>query len=373
MLRKRSEYEIALMLLMVTLPELKGVGNVIQNQFEKIYHDQIPPEDFVDLPSGVSRWRKEVQWSRYQLVKKGLMDAPQTGIWRLTEKGRQWLNDQQEIVQTVRNDAETINENVSLLPTVSDKQASTQQEPNEDFLITLKESLLGSLPSLFGHVPIEFVRRSNYLQIRLGDFPGCHYEIILRRSKHEIALHFESSAERSQARLRGFEPHIEEISQSIEMPVHAGNFQSRGWTQVYIEMQAQPLVPGVVKEYTDIILRYITATFPILQKIYSNEGGGYRSAIGKEKRAEDPHLHKILDQEVEVIEAYLQGRSSIQISDEKLCEWVNFCYTFEMYKHAINLFSLIGQGEVNPWYYERTKKIVKACEQKVKVLEMRAG
>ncbi len=373
MLRKRSEYEIALMLLMVTLPESKGVGNSIQNQFEKIYHNQIPSEDFVELSSGVFRWRKEVQWSRYQLVKKGLMDAPQTGIWRLTEKGRQWLKEQHEEAQIIRNNTEVMNENESFMPTISEKPASLQQGSTEDILVALQEILLGSLPSLLGYVPIEFVRRSNYLQIRLGNFSGCHYEIILRRSKHEIALHFESSAERSQARLRGFEPHIEAISQSINMPVHAGNFQSRGWTQIYIETQPQPLTLSFVKNYSDLIFRYIAATFPILQKVYAIDDGGHRNSVGKEKHAENPYLHQILDQEVASIEAHLQGRSSIQISDEKLCEWVNFSYTFKMYQHAIDLFSLINQGEVNPWYYERTKKVAKACEQIIKVLEMRAG
>jgi restriction system protein len=41
------------------------------------------------LASGESRYRNQVQWARYYLVKEGLVGASRRGIWTLTEPGRQ--------------------------------------------------------------------------------------------------------------------------------------------------------------------------------------------------------------------------------------------------------------------------------------------
>ncbi len=40
------------------------------------------------LPSGESRFRNQVAWARFYLVREGLMDSSKRGVWNLTEKGR---------------------------------------------------------------------------------------------------------------------------------------------------------------------------------------------------------------------------------------------------------------------------------------------
>jgi len=72
----------------------------------------------------------------------------------------------------------------------------------------------------------------------------------------------------------------------------------------------------------------------------------------------------ILDKEIETIKEYLSGNKNIQPTAEKLCDWVQFCYYFEMYYEATEIFSLVEVKEVNSWYYERTKKIAKVCGKK---------
>jgi hypothetical protein len=84
----------------------------------------------------------------------------------------------------------------------------------------------------------------------------------------------------------------------------------------------------------------------------------------KEKLTADNSKSKILTREIANIQAYLDGHSSLQPSYEKLCDWVYFCYTFEMYPEGRDLFALISPNEVNPWYYERTKKLARLCELK---------
>lgn len=40
------------------------------------------------LPSGELRFRNQVAWARFYLVREGLLDSSRRGVWRLTEKGR---------------------------------------------------------------------------------------------------------------------------------------------------------------------------------------------------------------------------------------------------------------------------------------------
>jgi hypothetical protein len=237
-------------------------------------------------------------------------------------------------------------------------------------LAALQENIAASLSSIVGSVFYDFTQRSNYLQIRLVGFPGCHYEIILHRDKHEIALHFESSAERSQARVREFEPHLNALSELLNMSVLAGNFQSRGWTKVHIETSPQPLSSAFVNEYADLSLRFAAATFPILKEIYTSDNT-IRQSTSRGTYMTNRSLYDVLDQEVGSIRAYLQGNSSLQVSDEKLCDWVNFCYILGMNAECKDLFSLISAAEVNPWYFERTKKIAKVSEQKYRLSNFR--
>ena len=72
--------------------------------------------------------------------------------------------------------------------------------------------------------------------------------------------------------------------------------------------------------------------------------------------------HVILDNEVNGIQLFLNGQSPISPQGEKLCDWIFFCYTFGMYRQGKDLFALIDSEEVNPWYYERTRKIARLCE-----------
>jgi hypothetical protein len=61
------------------------------------------------------------------------------------------------------------------------------------------------------------------------------------------------------------------------------------------------------------------------------------------------------------IRGYLLGRTDNRPSDDKLCEWIHFCYTFELNAEARDLFRLIDPSQVNAWYFERTKKLAKIC------------
>lgn len=223
MIETFGDFIVPLMRVLDGFSSRTGKCQDVLRLFEKTYGDQITPHGFTRNKSGHIRWEWNVHWSRKKLNLMGFVDAPRTGIWRLTEEGHQWL------------------------------------------------------------------------------------------AEHPNATHL--SNEKPKTRRR------------------AG---------------ASSLIP-------------------------LNDGKSHLLPVNKTMPAEAFPMHGILDREVETIRVYLQGRSSLQLSDEKLCEWINFCYTFGMYAEGKDLFSLVSGAEVNPWYYERTKKIAKACEQKAKVVEVREG
>src|SRR5437870_10124925 len=40
------------------------------------------------MPSGEPRYRNQVAWARFYLVREGLLDSSRRGVWSLTEQGR---------------------------------------------------------------------------------------------------------------------------------------------------------------------------------------------------------------------------------------------------------------------------------------------
>ena len=100
---------------------------------------------------------------------------------------------------------------------------------------------------------------------------------------------------------------------------------------------------------------------------FLSESKARQSPVKPKPQSADHAKSRILDREIENIQYYLAGQNSLQPSNEKLCDWVHFCYIFEMYAEGKELFSLVSENNVNHWYFERTKRIVKACEQKLKL------
>ena len=366
MLETFGDFFVPLMKILDKLPNRAEQAGTVLLIFEQTYREELAPYQYSENQSGHIRWEHNVRWSREKLKLLGLLDAPKIGMWRLTEEGHQWLVEHPEATHLSANMPKTGQKKKQPSPIYTPKPRALQQESEDGFYSVLENKLPKLLQPILGSVPFDLAQRSNYLQIRLAGYSGSHYEISLRRSKLEIALHFESSAERSQTRLRAFKPYIEELNRKLNTVVYVGDFQqSRGWTKIQIEKLRHPLVPVSIKEDLDLICGFVTATFPILQQAYANDRKIHHNPKENGKLSDAPLRHNILDQEVEAIRSYLQGRTSTQLSDEKICDWVNFCYTFGMYSEGKDLFSLVSSNDVNPWYYARTKKIAKACETKV--------
>jgi restriction system protein len=68
---------------------LDKVGDLMKDQLNE--YDRSPLPSTPDSP----RWRNTAQWARNAMVKEGLLasDSPR-GVWKITEKGKQWLETQ---------------------------------------------------------------------------------------------------------------------------------------------------------------------------------------------------------------------------------------------------------------------------------------
>lgn len=74
------------------LDALRGLGGsgTPDEVVERIAEDLKIPDEVQNelLPSGESRYRNQVAWARFYLVREGLVDSSKRGVWSLTERGR---------------------------------------------------------------------------------------------------------------------------------------------------------------------------------------------------------------------------------------------------------------------------------------------
>ena len=75
------------------LNALRGLGGsgTPDEVIERIADDLKLSDDVQNdlLPSGGSRYRNQVAWARFYLVRQGLLDSSKRGVWSLTESGRE--------------------------------------------------------------------------------------------------------------------------------------------------------------------------------------------------------------------------------------------------------------------------------------------
>jgi restriction system protein len=74
------------------LDALRGLGGsgTPDEVVERIAENLKIPDEVQNelLPSGESRYRNQVAWARFYLVREGLVDSSKRGVWSLTERGR---------------------------------------------------------------------------------------------------------------------------------------------------------------------------------------------------------------------------------------------------------------------------------------------
>jgi len=212
--------------------------------------------------------------------------------------------------------------------------------------------------------------RNNYLQITYPDFrvSHLHYEVYLLKSRHEVALHFESSPELNLAWLAHFESEMVSLSQSLGHTVQAERW-GRKWGHVTVSLSPRRFTPPWAQEIGTLMARFIQVTYPTVQKALAAAPLPSRASSRRRvKSADDPERrYALLNAEVHAIRDFLQGNSGSRPSDERLCYWVFLCLTFELYREGWQLFTLVDPSQVPNTLYERTRRFAQACQVRVEV------
>ena len=94
MFTQHADYIVPLLRLLADLPGGAGTREEVLNQFLQRFRSEIPQDHFQLVPSGgEERWSKHLGWTNWDLKNLGMTDAPERGVWRITEAGRDWLSE----------------------------------------------------------------------------------------------------------------------------------------------------------------------------------------------------------------------------------------------------------------------------------------
>ncbi len=91
----------------------------------------------------------------------------------------------------------------------------------------------------------------------------------------------------------------------------------------------------------------------------------YAEYYAKKTELPDRHYLKIIKRLVVEIKSFLNGTSASVPSEEKICQWIDYCYLFEMYWEGAELFHRVSPDAVSEDLYRRTKKIAEACKNRL--------
>jgi len=155
------------------LDALRGLGGsgTPDEVVERIAKDLVLSDETQNetLPSGASRYRNQVAWARFYLVREGLIDSSKRGVWSLTERGRgtrlspeesreifsKWVRIFQEQRRTKQNNKEPVAEQVA------EGTGTTSNDYRSDII----ELLLRLPPSGFERLAQRLLREAGFIQV----------------------------------------------------------------------------------------------------------------------------------------------------------------------------------------------------------------
>lgn len=287
--------------------------------------------------------------------------------------------------------------------------ATTQVESIESFILNdeqrqkcfreIEKILPEKLPALARHGRIKVYADRNFMQVVYPEFTGSHYEIRLGRGE-EIAFHLESS--HWQVNFERFEKlkPFESIWKKNLDGILRVEKRGKRWAQICIKIDHQqqqkiesiwvlnggeylpddnvfertlketilanpgfPIWQVKAKAYSDILARLVEITFPELQKVFppAHRRGPSNSA-SKPTFLSDEKAHRSLNEKINQIRNFLEGRSVRPPSDEEVCDWIQLCYFFGLFNEGQELFQYVDEQRLNNnWLYNRTKKYAATC------------
>jgi restriction system protein len=155
------------------LDALRGLGGsgTPEEVVERIANDLGLSDEIQNdlLPSGQPRYRNQVAWARFYLVREGLLDSSKRGVWSLTEQGRGTtlsLDQAREIfLKQVRFYQEQRRQKTQTPEPVAEQVAEGTGATPEDYRGELIDLLLKLPPSGFERLSQRLLREAGFIQV----------------------------------------------------------------------------------------------------------------------------------------------------------------------------------------------------------------
>ena len=154
------------------LDALRGLGGSakVDEAVDRVAIDLKISDDVLNetLPSGGSRFRSQVAWARFYLVREGLLDSSKHGVWSLTEKGFKTSLKQEEarkiFLKWVKIFQEQRKQKEENEP-VAEKVAEGTGAVSKDYRQEVLEILLALPPAGFERLSQRLLREAGFTQV----------------------------------------------------------------------------------------------------------------------------------------------------------------------------------------------------------------
>jgi len=95
MFQGEKDYYVPVLRVVAGMPNGAARKKDVLNELMRRYGHRIPPEHREMVSSSIRtlKWDNYASWSRQHLIEAGYLDAPDRGVWGITEMGRRWVAD----------------------------------------------------------------------------------------------------------------------------------------------------------------------------------------------------------------------------------------------------------------------------------------
>jgi hypothetical protein len=231
----------------------------------------------------------------------------------------------------------------------------------------ISQELSKESPDIFRLARFRFPDRENWFEIHFPNLRG-YYSLRLARRFDEFAYFLPGDIQAAEALAQQIAPQLKMLSEQMEYPVTVEPSYWQSWNRFGFEMPNGLVIDRDGQESIEIAYArklgcFIKATYFQLVALLSRRASVQSVEKSGPIKGSQPQI-QILSTRLDSIRQVLSGSATIP-SDEMLCEWVHFCYDFELYREGQLLFELVSSEQVNPWYYERTKKLARLCSMRI--------
>jgi restriction system protein len=121
------------------------------------------------LPSGEPRFRNQVHWARFYLVREGLLDSSKRGVWSLTERGRAtsltYEQAHQIFLRWVKIFQQQRLSKAATTEPIAEKVAEGTGAPSKDYRAETIDLLLALPPAGFERLSQRLLREAGFTQV----------------------------------------------------------------------------------------------------------------------------------------------------------------------------------------------------------------